>query len=214
MEIHTPDLPGHGSNPLDLSEISLKRYVSSLAVFIQQLQKPVGLVGHSMAGMVISQVAELIPESIERLVYLAAYLPRNGQSLFDLIESNHATGVTAPVETVMTMTADKRQCGIPADRIASLFYNRCPSEIIPKTFPKQATLPLSGKVRLSGSRFGKLPKSYICCLDDCVIPIAHQRYMLTQQSCDEMIQLDADHSPFLSCPEVLAAILGTMVKTS
>ena len=42
------------------------------------------LVGHSYGGMVITGVAERMPERIRRLVYLDAALPDPGQSLFDL----------------------------------------------------------------------------------------------------------------------------------
>lgn len=39
------------------------------------------LVGHSLAGAIISGVAELRPAAIKLLVYVAAYLPRNGSSV-------------------------------------------------------------------------------------------------------------------------------------
>ena len=37
---------------------------------------PVTVVGHSMGGLVISQMAELAPERINHLIYVAAFLPR------------------------------------------------------------------------------------------------------------------------------------------
>lgn len=43
------------------------------------------LVGHSYGGMVITGVADLVPERICRLVYLDAALPDPGQSLYDLL---------------------------------------------------------------------------------------------------------------------------------
>jgi pimeloyl-ACP methyl ester carboxylesterase len=45
------------------------------------------LVGHSYGGMVITGVADIMPERIRRLVYLDAALPDPGQSLFDLLVS-------------------------------------------------------------------------------------------------------------------------------
>jgi pimeloyl-ACP methyl ester carboxylesterase len=42
------------------------------------------LVGHSYGGMVITGVAEAIPERLQRLVYIDAFTPRDGQSAFDL----------------------------------------------------------------------------------------------------------------------------------
>jgi len=170
------------------------------------------LVGHSMSGMVISQVAEMLPDKIRRLVYLCAYLPCNNQSLFDVIAANREQGTAAPVESAMQMSANKRTCTISPRDIRPLFYNRCPDQLassIPAELPAQATLPLTGKVTLDTKRFGQVPKTYICCLDDQVIPIRHQRSMLTRQGCDEMIQLDADHSPFLSCPDTLASVLSS-----
>jgi hypothetical protein len=38
--------------------------------------------------------------------------------------------------------------------------------------------------------------------------------MLKNQACDEMVQLDSDHSPFLSCPELLAKVLNSARKAS
>lgn len=208
--VQAPDLPGHGSNSADASTISLNKYSSYISQIIDNYDNKVVLVGHSMSGMVISQVAENIPRKIERLVYLSAYIPRHQQSLFDLIASNAAASEPAPIEDAMQLSADKRSCTIADNTIAPLFYNRCPDthrDQIPRSFPAQPVLPLSGRVKLSAENFGQIPKTYICCLDDQVIPIAHQRHMIKQQHCDEMIQLDADHSPFLSCAQQLASVL-------
>ncbi len=208
--VQAPDLPGHGNNSADAATISLNKYSSYISQLIDNYDNNAILVGHSMSGMVISQVAENIPHKIERLVYLSAYLPRHQQSLFDLIASNAASSEPAPIEKAMQMSADKRSCTIADEAIAALFYNRCPDthrDQIPQSFPAQPVLPLAAKVKLSAANFGQIPKTYICCLDDQVIPIAHQRHMIKQQLCDEMIQLDADHSPFLSCAQQLASVL-------
>ena len=42
------------------------------------------LLGHSFGGIVVSAAAEAAPERVRRLVYLAAYLPRDGESLLTL----------------------------------------------------------------------------------------------------------------------------------
>ena len=42
------------------------------------------LVGHSYGGMVVTGVADRMPERIQHLVYLDAFLPSDGQSLYDL----------------------------------------------------------------------------------------------------------------------------------
>ena len=212
-EVLCPDLPGHGENQAEPGKITLNKYTEYITQYIDNIEKNVILVGHSMSGMVISQVAESTPAKIERLVYLNAYLPLTGQSLFELISVNSAADKPALIESAMHMSQDKRSCTIAPEDIARLFYNRCPEserKHIPTELPVQATLPLSAKVTLTESRFGQIPKTYICCLDDQVIPINHQRHMMKQQACDEMVQLDADHSPFLSSPELLASVLHSI----
>ena len=42
------------------------------------------LVGHSYGGMVISGVADRVPEKVASLVYLDAFVPENGQSCFSI----------------------------------------------------------------------------------------------------------------------------------
>lgn len=212
-EVLCPDLPGHGENKADISKITLDKYSKYISQYIDNIENKVILVGHSMSGMVISQLAEKNPDKIERLVYLSAYLPSSGQSLFDLISANRRAIGKAPVEQAMHMSQDNRTCSIAPEDIARLFYNHCTENLkdhIPATLPEQATLPLSSKVTLTEGNYGQIPKTYICCLDDQVIPITHQRHMMKQQACDEMIQIESDHSPFLSSPQLLASILHSI----
>jgi len=211
--VHTPHLPGHGPDADTVRRLTLDTYCDHVTACLDGLSDPAILVGHSMAGMVISAVAERIPDRVKRLVYLSAYLPCDGESLFDVIANNRQKKAPAMIESVMQLTPDKRQAVIPDAQIRPLFYQRCLPAFdkhLPTTFPPQATLTLSARVAISPNRFGKVPKTYICCLDDKVIPVAHQRNMLTRQACDEMIQLDADHSPFYSCPDTLAAVLHSI----
>ena len=42
------------------------------------------LAGHSYGGMVVTGVADRIPERVAALAYLDAFLPEDGQSLFDI----------------------------------------------------------------------------------------------------------------------------------
>jgi pimeloyl-ACP methyl ester carboxylesterase len=51
------------------------------------------LVGHSYGGMVITGVAEQLADRISAIVYLDAFLPANGQSLFDI---THTTAPSIP----------------------------------------------------------------------------------------------------------------------
>ena len=78
-----PDLPGHGENKKKaIEEITLNDYLDCIFEVLDRQPEPVILVGHSMGGLVISQVAEYRPNKIKKLVYLCAVLLKNGESLF------------------------------------------------------------------------------------------------------------------------------------
>lgn len=68
--------------------------MNSVIQLVQNQQEQVILVGHSMAGLIISAVAERIPEAIGELVFVAGYVPHDQKSLFSLAlesESNNLT---------------------------------------------------------------------------------------------------------------------------
>lgn len=208
--VFTPDLPGHGNNALPLAKVTLKAYVNCLLDLLDGIDGKACLVGHSMAGMVISEAAALRPEKVARLVYLCAYLPRDGESLFELIALNRGHEPFAAIDLAMQMSNDKRTCTIADEDIIPLFCQLATATVATEAkvgFGVQATLPLAAKVQLDTTAFAQVPRTYLACTQDKVIPIHHQRRMLIRQPCDELLQLDADHSPFHSCPEQLAALL-------
>jgi len=79
--VHTIDLPGLGDDETALADVSLDAYVSEVTSLINSIGLPVVLVGHSMGGMVITQVAEKILDKIHTLIYLTAFSPMNGEAL-------------------------------------------------------------------------------------------------------------------------------------
>lgn len=61
--------------------ITLKTHIQDVVnVFLYENLQDVILVGHSYGGMVITGVADSIPERIKKIVYLDAFLPENGKS--------------------------------------------------------------------------------------------------------------------------------------
>lgn len=207
-----PDLPGHGNDPLPLAKVTLKTYVNRIVDLLDTLDGQAVVVGHSMAGIVISEVAAQRPEKIARLVYLSAYLPRHDESLFDLIALNRSHEPFTAIEMAMQVSADKRACTVNDEDIIPLFYPLAAPALAHAAraaFGVQAMLPLAAKVQLQGTGYATIPRTYICCTQDRVIPLHHQRRMLDRQPCDTLLQLDADHSPFLSRPQPLATLLAT-----
>ena len=87
--VHCPTLAGNRPDD-DRSRIGLNDAADALAAFLTQHDlRDVRLVGHSYGGMVISKVADLMPERIRRLVYVNAFVPQPGESLNDMVPPNY-----------------------------------------------------------------------------------------------------------------------------
>ncbi|HEV2523852.1 MAG TPA: alpha/beta fold hydrolase, partial [Gammaproteobacteria bacterium] len=91
--VFAPDLPGMGQDPTPLAEITLDRWVQFVSDLVYQQKEKVILVGHSRGGLIISQVAEQLPEHIQSLVYLAAILVPNGGTLANAMQQHEGAAL-------------------------------------------------------------------------------------------------------------------------
>ncbi|PHB05558.1 alpha/beta hydrolase [Bacillus wiedmannii] len=85
-EVYTPTLTGLGERShLAHPGVGLKTYIQDIVnvIHYEKLNEVI-LVGHSYAGMVITGVAEIIPECIKNIVYIDAMIPNNGDSVMDI----------------------------------------------------------------------------------------------------------------------------------
>ena len=85
-EVYTPSLTGLGERRhLAGPHVNLSTHIEDVAnvLFYEDLRDVV-LVGHSYGGMVVTGVADRMPERIAHLVYLDAFLPNDGESLYSL----------------------------------------------------------------------------------------------------------------------------------
>ena len=203
--VYAPDLPGHGKDKTPLKAITLDSYVECVSRLLTDMQEPVILVGHSMAGIIISQVAELFPEKIKCLVYVTAFLPKDGESMFKVASQQ------APTRFVKMMKA------IPEDNafhfslngVKDFAYHLSDEVLVEKLKPLMCVepfLPSDTPVKLSTENYGRVPRVYIECLQDRAILIQTQRNMRKDIPC-RVFTLDCDHSPFYSNPIALVKIL-------
>ena len=205
--VATPDLPGLGDDPTPAGGVTLADYAQRIAAVLDAREEPSILVGHSMGGMAISAAAELRPAKIRRLIYLCAFLPRNGESLLQLEERNADPRVPPHI----TPDKDNFTGTIDGDAVVELFYHDCSAEDV--AFAKsrlrpQSFLPLKAPVTLTDRNFGRVPRSYIECTEDRAIVIGFQRLMQQHSPCESVVSLDTSHSPFFSAPALLARTLS------
>tara|TARA_A100001015_G_scaffold124627_1_gene138114 strand:- start:256 stop:1104 length:849 start_codon:yes stop_codon:yes gene_type:complete len=200
-----PDLPGHGQDKTAPGDITMADYVKTIVDILDLQQEPVILVGHSFNGITISQVAELRPKKVKKLVYLTAFLLPNGGSFFDAVQG--VEGSTA-VENFY-LSDDKTYALVKEEEIQNAFAHDIPKEAFDQTKPNivpEPAAPLMYKLEITDENFGSVPKYYIECTEDRAIPIAVQRAMY-EANVVKSYSLASSHTPNFSQPDKVAEIL-------
>jgi pimeloyl-ACP methyl ester carboxylesterase len=77
---------GHLATP----EVNLETHIQDLLGVIRfEELTDIVLVAHSYGGMVATGVTDRMPERIRHLIYVDAFVPRDGQSMLDLVPESH-----------------------------------------------------------------------------------------------------------------------------
>ncbi|MEM9488928.1 MAG: alpha/beta fold hydrolase [Myxococcota bacterium] len=196
------ELPGHGGDTTPVSELTLTLYAETVSAALDDAAGPSILVGHSMAGMIIAQVAEMRPQAIEQLVFVSAYLPRDGESLVDLA-SRDPDAITGEY----LIFNDDGTLAVASEGLGEVFCGDCTAEILATLtdhYRDEPTAPLSESVALSAENFGAVAKVYIETVQDRAVSLALQQQMVSDTPVDRVISLDTGHLPMLVAPESLS----------
>jgi pimeloyl-ACP methyl ester carboxylesterase len=76
------DLPGSGDDETPVADVTLDAYADRVCAAPAERAEPAVLVGYSMGGVVITQATQQCDECIASLVFVCAFMPSNGQSLW------------------------------------------------------------------------------------------------------------------------------------
>ncbi|MCA1509880.1 alpha/beta hydrolase [Bradyrhizobium sp. NBAIM01] len=160
------------------------------------------LLGHSYGGMVATGVADRARERVTELIYLDAFVPRDGQSLFDLNE-----GGREPMRKAVSSGDGYR---IPP--------NPPPPDTSPADLDwlnaRRVPMPIKcfeTRLRLEHGE-PAMPRSYIYCTR---LPPGDVFGQFAQRTKSEegwrYVELDASHAPNVTAPEALMAVLNEIV---
>ncbi|BBD96973.1 alpha/beta hydrolase [Sphingobium amiense] len=197
-------LPGRPGNERAVTEISLDLYQRTVASAIADETGPVVLVGHSFGGFTISAEAEAEPQKIKTLVYVAAYIPRNGDSLLSLAtaDSGSKLGPVLDIDKEHGLASVKPGAG------GGVFASDGPQQVqdaVSGAVVAEPLAPLATPVTLTADRFGKVDKVAIRTLRDQVISTGYQATMIKATPVRLSLTIDTGHVPFLTQPDALAA---------
>lgn len=207
-EFFSPTYTGLGDRAhLAAPAIDLSTHVQDVVGVLEfEDLKDVVLIGHSYGGMVATGVVDKARSRIARVVYLDAFVPKDGQSLFDLVgpkaEGNMRKGAEKdgdgwklPVNPMPPDTA-------PED-VAWASPLRRPQPI--KTFEQRINLE---------STEAAPPRHFIYAKrnmpGDAFRQFADRARSEAGWTCNEM---DASHNPHITCPQELMALLTRIMAS-
>jgi pimeloyl-ACP methyl ester carboxylesterase len=165
------------------------------------------LIGHSYGGMVATGVAERARGRIAQLIYLDAFVPRNGQCLFDL----QGAEVRERMRELARMSGDGWQlppnpmpADTPAADVAWAAGRRLPQPI--KTFEQALRLD---------ENMPPPPRSYIYCRRIGPTDVFRQFAERAQRESGwRHFEIDASHNPHITAPHALLELLQKIVAGS
>jgi catalase len=206
-EVIAVNLPGHGSDNTPLEKITLQTYVDAVKTAIGTKDNII-LVGHSMGGIVITETAEQIPAQIKKLIYVGAFLPKNGESMYQLSATDKEAHLgkflrqddpahNSPLKIAREGVKETFAADAPVKDVESLLANQKPDALLPFVTPMVVT----------EDRFGKIYKTYVYTVNDLAIGYTLQQSMTKNTPVDRTYALPTSHTPFFVMPEVLGAII-------
>jgi pimeloyl-ACP methyl ester carboxylesterase len=209
------DLPGSGDDHMAASEATLDTCAGRLVEVLASNSEPAIVVGNSMGGIIATQGAALCPGHVKALVYVTAFIPKDGQSLLDLTKTPEGAG--DQVQANITIEGEPPVATMPAAASRQALYGSCPDDVAAWAIAlqrPQAVAPFVTPVSIPLGALDGINRYYVVCTRDRAIPPPLQRRMIAENVCADVVELDTDHTPHLSMTDELAKALSRFATHS
>lgn len=224
------DASAFAAEPSPVAGITLSDFATHVGDLVDKLHAsgrgPIYLVGHSLAGLTLNAVAEAKASKLAGLIYLSAILPSAGQSLVDTLsyaEAAQSFVLQGKAGSVGLPTIGATRLDLmspnPAYRaevkaaychdVSDDDYLAWTNQMVPDDPEAVAVTPIP----LTTAKFGSVPRCYIRCAQDRIVPPAWASRMVDAIDVfaparrTVVRDLDSSHSSFLSRPAELAQLI-------
>lgn len=206
----TPTLTGLGERShLAGPAIDLDTHITDIVNVLEwEDLSSVHLIGHSYGGMVATGAADRARARIAKLIYVDAFAPRDGDSVFDILPAT---------------TRDQRQSAALGAAVSGAGAWRIPPGAMPSDTPKadldwcapkrvaQPLKTFEQKIKLKDDYGG--PRYYVYCArkapDDRFRPFFERAQ---HENWAGVFSLDASHNPHITLPDGLADLLDEIAS--
>lgn len=194
------DLPGRGTRPRTEEPVTIDQCVEAVIADADAagLSKMV-LVGHSMGGITITEVANRHPDRVAELIYVAALVLPPGAMVFDLYGLDRAPAAADPAG-VMPLLDEAIAHQMFAGDLSPEDFATAHAQCVPEPVGLFAAT-------VSGYDSG-VPATYIRCRRDGAVSVEMTDQMVERLQPVAVHDIDADHDIMLSQPDVLADLLN------
>jgi len=195
--VYRPSLTGQGERVhLATPEVGLGTHIKDVvnAILFEDLNNII-LVGHSYGGMVITGVADSLPERISQMIYLDAFVPEDGESVF-------AQGKTP--ESMKPLMEN----GFLIPKWVK------PNQAPPKDVP-HSVKTFTDKISLKNPKRLTIPTHYILTVEKGKDPLKDDFSNQAEKAKKykwPVFVLEADHNPQWSAPEPFVDMLQNIVR--
>ncbi|MCF2502102.1 alpha/beta fold hydrolase [Dyadobacter sp. CY107] len=204
------DLPGHGDDKTPAERVTLDDYVNKVVNVANAQAGPVILVGHSAGGVSIAQAAERLETGkVEKLIFLDAFLPKSGESVFSLAAKFLPPSTTGEPNFSDNFLFDPTGATFTLDtaRVANFLYHDCSAADVlfaKANLGRQPVAPFATPVQLTDTKYGTIPKYFIICSQ---AKNGDMTAMAKNVVMNKVVTLSTSHSPFFSQPKALTELI-------
>jgi pimeloyl-ACP methyl ester carboxylesterase len=199
-----PTIAGHGKGAN--KNVNHARCTQSIVDYIVDKDlTDIVLLGHSFGGTVIAKVAEAIPDRIRRLIFFAAVIPNDGESIRDTLPPD-----SQALSDKLARESDDNTVMLPFELWREIFLNDADLDLAKSSYAQLSPEPYQPSFdKLDLKQFYSLtiPKSYLYCTEDTALPQGewgwHPR-MSNRLGQFRLVQMSGGHEVMFSNPVGLA----------
>ncbi|HEY8218268.1 MAG TPA: alpha/beta fold hydrolase [Acidimicrobiia bacterium] len=208
----------HATPPPELLTVGLDDFASSVIADVDAagLDRFV-LVGHSMGGLTVPEVARRIPDRVEHLVFVSCLIPPDGGSIIEALPDVHRDTVRRSVADAVAGEAGAVMGQFDDDMTRQMFCNDMDdeqTEFVLAHTGLEAPLAFADPVTRAGIP-PELPKTYVrLARDQALAPDDQERQIAALRDSPggelRIVDLDTAHDVMISAPELLAGVLNEL----
>jgi pimeloyl-ACP methyl ester carboxylesterase len=202
------DLPGRGGLPTPNAPITFRTCAeAALDAADGAGITHIVAVGHSMGGYTISSLADLAPDRVDHLVYLAALAPTAGTTVFDIYYNARGADPPRFAEPVVPVRS--------AAEVSDRLFGDLDDNTLARVHARMVDEPLSLFEDPFVSPPVSIPRTYVRCAYDVPVPPTMATAFIENLGSDtRVVDLDLGHGLIFTDPKTTAAVLNEALAST